>query len=243
MAERTLILLPGLDGTGVMFRPFLPFLTEDVRTVVVSYPRDQPLGYEELLPIVAEALPTEGPFVLLGESFSGPLALKVASAHPEGLQALILCASFIGNPVRWFPAQLAPLVRPWMFRLFPALKAARAILGGYSSPALRALTVEALSGLRPEVLAHRVKAVLRVDVARELTACPVPILYLAGSRDRVVRKHNLESITTLGRSVEVVEIPAPHLVLQDQPEAAAAAIGDFLERCAEAVAAPRSVER
>ncbi len=226
-----------------MFRPLLPFLSEDVRTVVVSYPRDQPLGYEELVPIVEQALPADSPFVLLGESFSGPLALKVAAAHPEGLQALILCASFIGNPVRWLPAPLALLVRPWMFRFFPALKTTRSFLGGYSSPALRALTAEALSGLRPEVLAHRVKAVLRVDVARELTACPVPILYLAGSRDRVVRKHNLESITALGRSVEVVEIPAPHLVLQDQPEPAAAAINDFLSQCTDGAAAPRSVER
>lgn len=45
-----LILLPGLDGSGVLFAPLLRHLPPDVEPVVVRYPPDRALGYEELLP-------------------------------------------------------------------------------------------------------------------------------------------------------------------------------------------------
>lgn len=228
MAEPTLVLLPGLDGTGVLLRPLLEHLPEGLPTVVVSYPPDRPLSYDELLPLVQNALPAEGPYVLLGESYSGPLALMVAATNPAGLRGVILCASFIKRPIRWAPPWLSPVACPLLFRLYPALKAAKAAIGGYSTPAMTALTDEALAGLRPEVLSRRVRDVLRVDVTVELAACPVPLLYLQGDRDVVVGPHNLEAILAVTPSVEVARIPSPHMILQIEPAAAAVAIEGFL---------------
>jgi len=230
-ATPTMVLLPGLDGTGVMFRPFRRGLPAERRAVVVSYPRDEPLGYAELLPYVREALPAGEPCVLLGESFSGPLALMVAAERPAGLVAVVLCGSFVRNPAWWFPAWLAPLVRPGLFRGFLAARIAELLLGADATPELRALLAEALTGPRPEVLAHRVRAVLRVNVTRELEDCPAPILYLRGGRDRVVPRRSAGAITALRPSVEVACLDsAPHLVLQSEPEAALAAIERFLAR-------------
>lgn len=228
MTAPTLVLLPGLDGTGVLLRPLLEQLPADVQTVVVSYPPDRPLAYAELLPIVLAALPGSSPFVILGESFSGPLALMAAATRPAGLRGVILCASFIERPIRWAPPWLAPFVRPLLFRLYPVVKAIKATIGGYSTPALRALTAEALAELRPEVLACRVRSVLRVDVTRELAASPVPILYLRGERDIVVGRHNLEAIRAVVPPVEVARISSPHMILQIAPAEAAASIAKFL---------------
>ena len=47
----TLVLLPGLDGTGKLFTRFLDALkasNDDVDTRVIAYPTDRPLGYEAL---------------------------------------------------------------------------------------------------------------------------------------------------------------------------------------------------
>lgn len=227
-----LVLLPGLDGTGVLFRPLLPFLSPEFQPVVVAYPPDRRLGYRELLPVVLAALPRSGPFLILGESFSGPLALLAAATRPAGLVGVVLCASFVRSPLRFGSTWLAPLVRPFAFRLCPQFVTARVLLGAWSTPALRALLAEALSTVRPGVLAHRVRAVLRIDVLKELQACPVPVLYIRASHDRVVSARALTCITAARPGVQVAQLAAPHLALQTQPGAASSAISSFFGEAA-----------
>jgi hypothetical protein len=75
-----LVLLPGLDGTGKLFAEFLRVLDLNISTLVVAYPKDVPMNYDELETLVTAALPTDRPFVLLGESFSGPAAVAASVA-------------------------------------------------------------------------------------------------------------------------------------------------------------------
>jgi len=225
----TLTLLPGLDGSGVLFRPLIRHLPPELRPLVVTYPRDQVLGYAELLPLVLAALPSPSPFILLGESFSGPLALMAAATRPQGLRGLILCATFVRNPMRPRLSVLRHLASPFAFRFYPLVSRAKAMLGGYSTPEWRALKAEALKDVRPAVIAHRVQAVLQVNVLRELASCPVPILYLRGDRDQVVPRHNLKEILAARPATQVAYLSAPHLVLQTQPSFSAAAISAFAE--------------
>ena len=94
-----LILLPGLDGTGILFADFVKAIDPCVDCLVLSYPKDQPMGYGDLDALVARSLPLSRPYVLLGESFAGPLALRIAARAPVGLVALILCVTFAKNPI------------------------------------------------------------------------------------------------------------------------------------------------
>ena len=98
-----LVLLPGMDGTGILFEPFLESLPESISPIVVTYPCDMPLSYAELLQVIEAKLPSAEPFIVLGESFSGPLALRIAASCPPGLKGLVLSASFARNPIRYFP--------------------------------------------------------------------------------------------------------------------------------------------
>jgi pimeloyl-[acyl-carrier protein] methyl ester esterase len=199
----SLLLLPGLDGSGVFFRPLIKHLPSDVRPIVLSFPPDELLGYEQLLPLVLAAIPHGEPFVLLGESFAGPLALMAAATRPANLGGVVLCATFVRNPVVFRPTWLRHLARPIAFKFFPALSQAKAVLNRFCTSELRALSAEALSQVRPEVLAHRVRSMLAVDVRQELGACPVPILYLRGERDCVVPGHNAKEIKAICPSVQM----------------------------------------
>lgn len=228
MTATSIVLLPGLDGTGVLFRPLLAHLPQSLRPIVVSYPGDEQLGYDALLERVISALPKQERFVILGESFSGPLALMAADTHPSGLEGVVLCATFVRNPLWVRAGFLRPLVRPWAFRLYPKFSNAKALLGGYSSPELRASVAAAIAAVAPEVLAFRVREVMDIDVSVQLSRCPVPILYLRGTRDMVVPKHNSEEIARLSKNLTVRSIVAPHMVLQTKPEDAAAAIAQFV---------------
>ena len=222
-----LVLLPGMDGTGIMFEPLIRALPPEISPVVQSYPGDVPLSYAELLPMVRAALPTTEPFILLGESFSGPLALRIASTRPSGLKGLILCASFVYNPIRFFPRACRRLIRPFLFSYWPPWFRLRALLGGYSTPALFKLVERSHAAVTPAVLAARAREVIGIDAEDALSACCVPLLYIAGSRDRVVPKQNLRRIKSAYPNVKVVILPAPHLVLQAAPQAAAEVIAEF----------------
>lgn len=223
----TLILLPGLDGTGVLFEDFVSALPEGLDARIVRYPGDAALSHYELIHLIREEVSFEKRFFVLGESFSGPLALEIAEAEPRVL-GVILVASFVANPLRYVPAFLASCVRPFMFRIFPAFARTKALLGGYSSPKLRNALRRAHGMVQPSVLAERARQVLRADARRALETCGVPVLYVEGTRDGVVRPHNLDQIRSLNPDVRVASIPAPHLVLQVAPRQAAEEIAKFI---------------
>ncbi|MFA5258386.1 MAG: hypothetical protein WC360_09565, partial [Opitutales bacterium] len=75
-----LILLPGLDGTGRLFSDFVAALGPEADVVVVSYPTDQCLSYHELVAFVRPFLPRDRPYVILAESFSGPIGIALAAS-------------------------------------------------------------------------------------------------------------------------------------------------------------------
>ena len=83
-----------MDGTGELFEPLAQAMERRDAIDVVRYPGTEPLGYDELERLVRAQLPAGQPFVLLGESFSGPLAISIAASPPPGLRGLILCCSF-----------------------------------------------------------------------------------------------------------------------------------------------------
>lgn len=52
-----LLVLPGLDGTGELHEAFTAALPVSSPATVLAYPREELLGYEQLLDLVVAALP------------------------------------------------------------------------------------------------------------------------------------------------------------------------------------------
>ena len=170
------------------------------------------------------------PFILLGESFSGPLALRLASDQPAGLIAVVLVASFVRTPapswLRWLP---------WgaLFYFRTPLYILRALMTGSQDAAeILRRTSRLIRNVHPSVLADRVRSILTVDARTWLRSCPVPILYLSGSQDRLVRRHCFNQILTCRHDVVQHTVQTPHFVLQLAPAEAWAAISQFVaEHC------------
>src|SRR5580698_6226929 len=125
------VLLPGMDGTGELFTPLLKILRPSLDATVVRYP-DEPLGYSALQEIAAEALPRDRRFIVVGESFSGPIAVALASASPPGLSGFILCASFV-RPPRRFAGTLAGLLGILPRTRIPDAIAAHYMMGRFAT--------------------------------------------------------------------------------------------------------------
>lgn len=87
-----------MDGTGDLFDPFIHARGDQVKVQVVRYPNDIELGYDSLGDWVRKVLPVAEPYVILGESFSGPIAIALAAEHHPLLKGLVLSSIFARNP-------------------------------------------------------------------------------------------------------------------------------------------------
>lgn len=229
----TLVLLPGMDGTGFLFEPFVAALGQAYSVRIVRYPTDQTLDHDELDVIARAALPADEPFVLLGESFSGPLAISIAATNPRGLIGVILCASFVANP-RPALAWLAPLARIPFFKLMPTWLESVFLLHRFGNASTRALLRKAIGAVDDRVFNARLRIIIDVDVTTALGRCRVPLLYMQPTNDWLVPPSSLEVVRKHYPAVEVAVIEGPHCLLLTSPEPAVAAVDAFLNRLAPA---------
>ena len=227
MSTTTLVLLPGLDGTEIFFAPLIRHLPEWIRPVVVSYPTTGPNDYEHLIERVSDQVSALGPFAVMGWSFGGPLALRLASRRPADVEAMILCGSFVTSPKPW----LAPFrfaVRGPLVATVRAIRRTRLLLPGQSTGELRRAKAVTWRRVDAAVLARRSRAALGVDARDQLRECRVPILYLASTRDEVVGPASLREVVRIAPSTRVAELEGPHFALFTNPAAAAGQIAGFL---------------
>jgi len=223
----TLVLLPGLDGTGLLFADFIAALGPGIETNVVAYPCQEFRSYAELEDVARALLPAKRPFVLLGESFGGPVAISIAASRPPGLVGLILCCTFAKYP--------RPILRklhrvaPYVPVSGPIVSLVRDIFAPAKvSDAVRAKLTDARDRVAKSVLRARIGELLRVDLTNELAQIDVPILDLRARRDGVVPNRAGDDVRTRGRKVRAVDVDGPHFILLAKPVETAAIVKDFL---------------
>jgi len=223
-----LVLLPGMDGTGWLFESLVQALPPAIEPLVLDLPADRALGYDALLPLLRARVPDE-PCVVLGESFSGPLAIRLAAELPH-VRGLILCASFARSPA---PRALVSLGALFAAAGPPPATAIRALLAGLDAPADLVHAVRrAIASVAPGVMPARLRAVAQVDVTSTLAQVQRPVLYLQATRDRLVGPSAVQHVRQACPHARIVPFDSPHLVAQRRPTRVAQAIASFTLRTA-----------
>ncbi len=226
----TLVLLPGLDGTGNLFANFIQELPTTVKVIKVAYPSRQFLPYSELVTWLSEIVPKDGHYAILGESYGSPLAVKFAATHPPNLIGIILSVGFISNPVRRYWPLPKLLARPLFFRIRPPDFVRAFFTAGSNAPeSLKLLMRHTMRSVNTDVLAMRARATIDCDARQEIRQVEIPLLYLQATEDRLVGKDCLEEIKRLHPKTISISIRTAHLLLQREPLLAARAVIQFLD--------------
>lgn len=234
-----IVLLPGMDGTGALFADFVRALGDDLLPVVIAYPEDQALDYPALEAYVRNRLPIDQPYLLLGESFSGPIAISIAASRPAGLIGLVLSCTFVRNPVPIFrPLKHTIKFLPVKSRLVESVFSL--LLAGTSSVHIRKAMRQALNRVPARTLRARLLTVLETDYSDRLKDIQIPILYLKAAHDHVVPSSATKTITRLAPTVQVVTFKGPHLLLQTLPREVAVVVKNFAITILSARSAPAS---
>lgn len=210
------VLLPGFDGSGTFFTPLLGALRGKAETLVLTYPESGPQSYAALTDRLKCQMPGED-YVIIAESFAGPLAILLAAQAEVKPKGLILAASFARNPFPLFGGLFGNAL-PGMLndKALPVMEAVLLRPGDHE----RTWKVyQAVSKLSQDILRDRIKAVTTCDVQKPLAQLDMPILYLQGTEDKLVSAAHGALVARTGKHVTLARVPTPHFVLQYDVEA------------------------
>ena len=227
----TLVLMPGMDGTGDMFEPLVSAISAsstDSKIQILRYPRNQPLNYEELIEFAVAQLPTT-PCVLIAESFSGPIAIALAARFPSQITHVVLSTSFVRNPLPWL-ALMAPMIDFLPIAHAPHWLLEQQLFNGDATPELKVALARATESVSTAVMRARLKAILNVDARTSLSQLSQPLLYLQADADRLVPERCAQEIKLLLASASICRLAGPHCLLQIAPALAWQEIHAWLKR-------------
>lgn len=222
------VVLPGLDGTGRLSMPFLDELrARGLDARALALPGTGAQDYATLVEAVRSQLSAQS-FVLLAESFAGPLAMELAAGPLPGLRGLVLCTTFARRPVP-LPASAAMALAPaWPMPPLPLM--ARLLLGRWRTRSNQQDLQDALAQVPMPVLRQRAAATLRVDVRALLSRIQMPTLNVQALQDRLLWPHSVRELQVLLPDARHIAIEGPHLLLQARAEPAAALIAGWINR-------------
>lgn len=215
------VLIPGLHGTKSLFEPLLKILPAKV----FELPKSGPQDYETLSAwLSSQSFPKS--YILVAESFGGPLGLLHAARRPVGLKGLVLLGSFARVPL-FFRRLLSYLIPPLPLgsRLCRAANQHMLFSGEASQAQMDFFQKDAL-GTSPWIFRARMRAILLGDVTAALPRIKVPLLSLRGTRDRMVNAAAEKDFQGMARR-RLLTIDGPHVLAGTRPAEVAGILRAF----------------
>jgi pimeloyl-ACP methyl ester carboxylesterase len=212
------VLLPGLDGSGTLFQ-WLARCCPDIDLRIVRYPDEADWRIDDYVAHAAPTIADAGMCLVVAESFSGPVALRLQRCDPR-IAGVVLVASFTGCPnslLKWLPlAAIGSNLRS----LATSSAFLRTFCLGSDVADDRVQVVQRVVRALPiDVLRARLGLLRDLDDRVEAPALEVPALVMDAQRDRL-------AFASVPREVvgTRVAIDGPHFLLQARPEICARAI-------------------
>jgi pimeloyl-ACP methyl ester carboxylesterase len=220
-------LLPGIDGTGVLFGPLEAAIGYKARTTALSYQNE--VTIEDFVESISARLPMQR-VLLLAESFSGPIALSLLAKYPGRFQAAILSTTFARSPLTSFLGMGTLLSK----NLFGGTTLENLLLNKFCTksevPGHIQQIIHQLSEQIPsELIRKRLYILDTFDVRPLLPRISAPVLYLAGLQDKLVTAALRAELFENVPRICFKGIDGPHLLLQTRAEICTNTIMNFLE--------------
>ncbi len=214
MLNMKILLLPGLDGTGELFGPLADLLPTEIDLIVIKYPMDECMSYRELTEYVIKQIPCER-FILVAESFSGPIAYQIATMRPENLQSVIFVATFIESPRRFLLKLSELLPRKFLLSVkMPKFLCKAFMLGNVGNEMIDKFQ-KVIRLVSTDVLDFRLREISKLNISIKPTNTKAT--YINASNDRLVPKRCIKRFTKAFNDINIVEVVGPHFILQNNP--------------------------
>jgi len=173
-------------------------------------------------------MPPDDALVLVAESFSGPIAVKLASQHIPRIKALVLAATFTTSPSRMLSILSPSMLDKLLSLPMPDLAVRSLLLGNSAPPPLIEDLRTSIREAGVETLAHRLSLLAHLDVTDELSLIDVPTCIIQAMQDRLLSPRAIIPFEKHIKNLTIRVIDGPHFILQAKPWESAQAILEFL---------------
>ena len=185
-----LVLVPGIDGTGLLFYRQIPSLSRTFDVTTTRH-RDEARSMNDLVDDLDRAIDAAAPsrrVTLLGESFGGALTLSYALAHPERVERVVILNSFahFGSQARLWLGYHLLRATPWgLMRIVRQLNARRMHSPQTDRDEIRRFH-DLMRATTREGYLSRLRILRDYDVRDRLASLQVPALFLAADCDTLI---------------------------------------------------------
>jgi pimeloyl-ACP methyl ester carboxylesterase len=223
-----------MDGTGILFRPFIQELAQhipedifkEITVQAISYPCDQELSYGQLIDYVRGRLPANEEVILVAESFSGPIGYALAAEQPNMIRAVIFVATFLSPPKGLLWMMPPPLMALLMKIPLPVFLLSRLIFERGTANETVAQFKTALKRVQRPVLAARIREMTGLRTKQQVLE--IPCAYIRAGNDRLISRSHVEEFMCIAPQLAVNEIAGPHFIMQARPKECAQVAGKFI---------------
>ena len=216
-----LLLLPGLDGTGELFKPILYYLEKDYDVSVLSY-NDSLNSYKDYVNYIKKYIPKDD-FVIVAESFSGYILYLLLQDNISNLKGVVFVASFLRTPRRF----LLKLSKYFINFNIPKIDIKFLLLNGCKNSDRVNLVYNVVNNIPKSILLKRLELIKTLNQPNIKVV--IKTLYLRASRDFLVPKNIQKYFLSVFKNLKIVDIKGGHLLLQSNLKESAKAISDFVE--------------
>ncbi|MEV5884207.1 alpha/beta fold hydrolase [Streptomyces sp. NPDC052020] len=226
-----LLCLHGIGSSSASFAPQLAELSGGFRVAAWDAPGygkspdpDGPLGLDDFADAAAEVIRARGGRAhVLGVSWGGVIALRLAVRHPRLVDSLIVADSSPGSGTD--PAKAAamrarvPELEALGPRAFAEKRGPRLVSEDAPAGLVRRVVDTMAASVRLPGYAHAVASMAAADLRADLPRVTAPTLVLCGEKDRVTGPDAAQALAGgLHKTACVIVKDAGHLANQEQPE-------------------------
>ena len=209
-----ILLLPGMDGTGVLFEPFVKAFPNSLDIQVATLIQETDVSFEEQ----ASALlgQVKNNTVIVGESYSGLVAHELAKLAPESIKHIVFAASFLVRPS--ILAKFGNLVPKRMldYTLYPKPIVMQVLFGKYRSQYLMELFERAMADVPLDLLEFRIKQLCNLNKVEHSNN--IPATYLQAEYDSLVSSNAVDVFKKVYPHLDHKTVRGSHFVLQTNPK-------------------------
>ena len=209
------VLLPGMDGTGILFEPFIEQAPPDIEITTIPLMPSENYSYEDHARYVMSQI-GEDPVTVVAESYSGMVAYNMLRLGCKNIEHVVFAASFIclpSKPARianYFPVALA------RSKLVPKTLMGKILFGKFSSPKLINYFYSALSMTGDKTLTHRLDQIAKLKEPKY--KINIPCTYIKPDSDIAVSKAAVTAFHKVCSNLIIHEVAGTHFVLQTNPK-------------------------
>lgn len=214
-----------MDGTGNLFSPLLRALS-NFDCELIRLPETGAQDYASITRYVKEKLPEED-FIIVAESFSGPIAAALAKEGIDSLKGVIFVATFLSAPSRILLAiaQILPLKLlsnlPFAKHFHKAL-----FIGAGASNELMHLFISTVRSLPSVLIKARLSSMH--SLAFSADKIELPVGYIQAASDKLVSADKFIEFDNYFNNIHIRKIEGPHFILQANPKECAVAITELV---------------